>query len=139
MKRFLFLLVAVSAVALSGCDTLRQFTQERYTRNNNRGNSWLSDQLLPAEINIAGTWNSDAWGESFFAQNDRTIRGHLGDYPVEGVVSGRKAYLIASENGWQYYSVILEMPAPNILLGYYSRDIPYQSTSRRDLRLDRKW
>lgn len=123
---------------LAGCAEIQQFTQERYSRNNDTGRAWLSDQMLPAEMDLTGTWKSADWGDAFFAQNDRTARGHLGDYPVEGVVSGKKAYLLASENGWHYYSVILEMPAPNILIGYYSRSIPYTSGSRRDIRLDRQ-
>jgi len=32
---------------------------------------------------------------------------------------------------------VLEMPSPHILLGYYSRSIPYESRNRQDLRLDR--
>lgn len=56
---------------------------------------------------------------------------------MEGVVSGRKVYLLASQGGWYYYSIILEMPAPNILIGYYARGVPYKTSGRVDLRLDR--
>ena len=56
---------------------------------------------------------------------------------MDGVVSGAKAYLLASPGGWYRYTIILEMPSPNLLIGYYSRSIPYQSSSRRDIRLDR--
>jgi hypothetical protein len=56
---------------------------------------------------------------------------------VDGAVSGRKVYLLASQGGSYYYSIVLEMPSPNLLIGYYSRSIPYMSSNRRDIRLDR--
>src|SRR5882757_10761924 len=97
------LLMLALVVSLGGCETLenvRNFNQERYTRNNDHGKAWLSDQVFPAEVNISGTWKCDDWGPSAFAQTDRVVRGHLGPYPVEGVVSGRKAYLLVSDGGW---------------------------------------
>jgi hypothetical protein len=131
------LLVVLVAASLTGCQAIRNFSQERYSRNTESGHAWISDQILPAEINISGSWNSRDWGSAFFWQKDRTVKGNLGSYPVDGVVSGSKAYLLASSGGWYYYSIVLEMPAPNLLLGYYSRSIPYQSSNRRDVRLDR--
>jgi hypothetical protein len=132
------LLVVLAVVAsFTGCQSIRHLSQERYSRNIEFGHAWISDQILPAEINIAGSWKSRDWGEAFFSQADRTVKGHLGEYHVDGVVSGPKAYLLASSGGWYHYSVVLEMPTPNLLLGYYSRSIPYRSSNRRDLRLDR--
>lgn len=137
MKGGLLVVLAVVA-SFTGCQSVRNFSQERYSRNNEFGRAWISDQILPAEINLSGTWKSRDWGDAFFSQTDRTIKGHLGNYPVEGVVSGSKAYLlVGSGGGWYHYSVVLEMPAPNLLLGYYSRSIPYRSSNRRDVRLDR--
>lgn len=137
MKGGLLVVLAVVA-SYPGCQSVRDFSQERYSRNNEFGRAWISDQILPAEINVSGTWKSRDWGDTFFSQTDRTIKGHLGNYPVEGVVSGAKAYLlVGSGGGWYHYSVVLEMPAPNLLLGYYSRSIPYRSSNRRDVRLDR--
>ncbi len=122
---------------LTGCEVVRDFNSERYSRNEALGKAWLSDQMFPPEISIAGNWKSNGWGKAFFAQNDNKIRGYLGDYPVEGVVSGKRAYLLVSQGGWYYYSVVLEMPAPNILIGYYSRSVPYEINRCVDLRLDR--
>jgi hypothetical protein len=133
-------LVVVLTLAASfvGCQSIRNFSEERYSRNNEFGRAWISDQILPPEINVAGTWKSRDWGETFLSQTNGTVKGHLGNYPVEGVVSGAKVYLLAgSGGGWYHYSIILEMPAPNLLLGYYSRSIPYRSSNRRDLRLDK--
>jgi hypothetical protein len=123
---------------LAGCEVVRDFNAERYSRNNALGEAWLSDQMFPPEISIAGNWQAAGWGRAFFAQTDNKVRGYLGDYPVEGVVSGKKAHLLVSQGGWYYYSVVLEMPAPDILIGYYSRSVPYQTDRRVDIRLDRK-
>jgi hypothetical protein len=131
------LLVILLAASLSGCQTLRKLSEERYSRNTALGHAWISDQIGPAEINVAGSWRSSEWGDGFLSQTDRALKGHLGGYPVDGVVSGKKAYLLASQGGWYYYSIVLEMPSPNVLLGYYSRSIPYKSSNRRDIRLDR--
>lgn len=135
MKRLLILALAVWALA--GCETLTKFQSGRYSNNNDLGKAWLSDQILPPEVDVSGNWKSEVWGKSFLAQNGSEVRGTLGDYPVEGVVSGRKVYLLASQGGWYYYSIILEMPAQNILIGYYSRGVPYKTSGRVDLRLDR--
>jgi hypothetical protein len=136
LKGGLLVILAIAA-SLAGCQSVQKFSEERYSRNNGFGSAWISDQILPAEINVAGTWNSRDWGDATFSQTDRTIKGQLGRYTVDGVVSGSKAYLLASSGGWYYYSVVLEMPSPNLLLGYYSRSIPYKSINRRDIRLDR--
>jgi len=136
LKSGLRLVLAVAAF-LTGCQAFRNFSEERSSRNIEFGHAWISDQMLPAEINVAGSWKSRDWGNAFLSQTDRTIKGRVGEYPVDGVVSGRKAYLLASYGGRYYYSIVLEMPSPNLLIGYYSRSIPYKSSNRRDIRLDR--
>ena len=124
---------------MPGCqvidDAVGEFNSKRYARHNEPGNAWLSDQMLPAEINISGSYRSRDWGPSFFSQNGREIRGHLGDYPVKGVVSGNKAYMVLMYDGWYYYSVVLEMPNPGLLVGYFSRGVPYRRDARRDIEL----
>ncbi|MFZ4683107.1 MAG: hypothetical protein ACOYMS_11435 [Terrimicrobiaceae bacterium] len=136
--RSVILITLAAALALTGCETAREFSREANTRNNEAGRGWLSDQVLPAEFDVSGTWKSAAWGEAFFVQTGRDIRGNLGDYPVEGVVSGKKVCLLARRGGRYDYSIILELPAPGILVGYSSRSIPYEIDDRRDIRLDRK-
>lgn len=96
---------------------------------------WLSDQMFPPEVDISGTYRTPGWGTSLLVQNGRDVRGHLGDYPVKGVVSGNRAYLLVSEGGWYYYSAILEVPREGLLVGYYSRSVPYRRSMRRDLQL----
>ena len=135
-KRLLFAVLAVVAVC-SGCQTLDNYTLKRYPRNHESARSWLSDQVMPAQINVSGHWNSPSWGKVFLAQNDRAVNGYIGDYNVEGVVSGNKAYLLARDGDWYYYSIILEMPAESLLIGYYSKSIPYKSSNSGDLRFTR--
>jgi hypothetical protein len=132
------LLVVVAVVAsLAGCQSIQSFSNERYSRNNEFARAWLSDQILPAEINVSGSWRSQDWGDALFSQADQKITGHFGKYTIEGMASGSKAYLVVSSEGWHYYSMGLEMPAPPLLIGYYSPSIPYRSSNRRDIRLDR--
>jgi hypothetical protein len=131
------LVVLAVAASLTGCQTLRHLSEERSSRNIEFGHAWISDQVLPAGINVTGSWKSRDWGDALLSQADRAVKGHIGDYQVDGVVSGAKAYLLASRGGWYHYSVVLEMPSPNFLIGYYSRSIPYKSSKRRDIRLDR--
>lgn len=130
-------LVGTACLGLVGCEVFRDLSSERYSRNNSKGQAWLSDQQLPAETDVSGNWQSTDWGRTFLAQNGRTVRGYVGDYQAEGVVSGGKAYLVLSQGSWQYYSAILERPSPGLLIGYYSRSIPYRSSNRADMRLDR--
>jgi hypothetical protein len=136
VKIGLAVLALVLSVAFTGCGILDEISNERYSRNNSKGTAWLSDQQLPAETDVSGTWQSRDWGKCFLAQTGRKVRGYIGDYQVEGVVSGTRAYLVLSQGSWQYYSAVLERPAPNLLIGYYSRSIPYQSGNRSDMRLD---
>ncbi len=133
--RLLVLLAVIGA--LVGCQAIDEVTLKRYPRNHQSGQTWLSDQIFPAEINVGGTWKSADWGKAFLGQNGRTVNGYLGSYIVEGVVSSKRAYLLARDGDWYYYSIVLEMPTQDLLLGYYSRSIPYKSGNRRDIRLDR--
>ncbi|GAB4173083.1 MAG: hypothetical protein Fur0032_12650 [Terrimicrobiaceae bacterium] len=118
-----------------GCSAVQNFNDKRYGRNNEIGEQWLSDQMFPAEIDVSGDYSSREWGASFLSQNGRDVRGHLGDYPVKGVVSGRKLHLLVSDSGWYYYSAVLEQPRPGVLVGYYSRSVPFRRDLRRELQL----
>lgn len=119
----------------AGCAPIQEFNQKRYDRHNEAGDLWLSDQMEAAQIDVTGTYRASGWGKTLLVQNGREVRGHLGDYPVTGVVSGTKVYLLISEGGWYYYSAVLEMPREGLLVGYYSRSIPYRRSARNDLQL----
>lgn len=139
MKRPIAVVLFLSIFALAGCGYIREFQEKRYSNHNEKGYQWLSDQMLPPEINVSGNWNCPDWGKSsFLAQDGAKVGGHLGDYPVEGVVSGKQLFLLIGSGGWFYYSAILEAAGDNMLIGYYSRTIPYKSSGKKDLRLDRR-
>ena len=133
MIRSLFLVLLSSTFI--GCSAIEEFNTKRYDNHNALGDAWLSDQTEPPEVDISGAYKSDDWGPTYFSQNGTEVRGHLGDFPVRGVVSGRKAYLLVTEGGWYYYSAVLEMPRPGLLTGYYSRSVPYKRSARKDLLL----
>lgn len=135
--RLLWVLFGGVAVALmvTGCGPIREFQMKRTDRHNEAGEIWLSDQMFPPEVDVSGTYRTPGWGTSLLVQNGRDVRGHLGDYPVKGVVSGKRVYLLVSDGGWYYYSAILEVPREGLLVGYYSRSVPYRRSIRRDLQL----
>lgn len=108
---------------------------KRYDRHNAQGDQWLSDQMEPALVDVSGIYTASGWGKCLLVQNGREVRGHIGDYPVTGVVSGEKVYLLISEGGWYYYSAILEMPREGFLVGYYARAIPFRRSARVSLQL----
>lgn len=128
---------ALAGLAMVGCAQFDKFQTQRRERVDALGRAWLSDQILPAEIDVAGRWQARGWGKSSLTQNGRDVRGTLGDYAVEGVVSGPRAYLLTRRNGWTRHAILLEQPVKDILIGYSSRTIPYRINDRQDLRLDR--
>lgn len=138
MKPLLSIVSLAAVLGMTGCGVFSEINDERYSRNNAKGREWLSDQSMPAETNIGGNWHSGDWGYASFSQDGRRITGNLGNYAIKGVVSGNKAYLVASEDGWDYYSIILERDGEYSLKGRYSRSIPYQKWNRGDFRLERR-
>lgn len=128
-------LLLICMASLSACSVVEEFNTKRYDRNNERGDAWLSDQMDPPTVDVSGTYRSKDWGRSFLAQSGRDVQGHIGDYPAKGIVSGDKVFLLVSEGGWYYYSAVLQMTHPGLLVGSYSRSIPYRRDFRRDMEL----
>ncbi|MCX7868484.1 MAG: hypothetical protein N2322_00905 [Terrimicrobiaceae bacterium] len=133
--RLIFIPLAAAALLLGACETVRDFNTMRKDRNNAPGDTWLSDQMESAQITVSGTYRVPGWGQAFLDQQGRNVRGYVGDYPVRGVVSGTKAYLLRMESGWYRYSMILEMPRPGVLVGYWSRAIPFRREFRREVQM----
>jgi hypothetical protein len=128
--------VAILLVAaLTGCSVVNEFNDARYNQNNKTGDNWLSDQTNAAEINIAGKWTSNDWGDVSFTQAGRNIRGTIGSYTVHGVASGSSAYLLIAQGDWYYYSAVLQLQRPGLLTGRFSRAIPFVKTVGRPMRL----
>ncbi len=124
MKKLGFLLLAT--LALGGCHTA-----EKYAQNNGATAQWLDANAGTPSVNVSGRWQSDDWGDADFRQKGNRVTGILGKYPVGGVVRNDKVFLAITENGWTYYTAVLEAnPFTNTLDGNYSEEVPY---SREDL------
>jgi len=128
--------VGLVLLAFTGCSIVQDVSADRFALNNRSGRIWLSDQSAPASLNISGNWTSSDWGRGSLRQTGRTVRGDIGGYDVQGVVSGSKVYLLFASNGWFYYSAILESPSPGVLTGRFSRAIPFVRTLARTIHLD---
>lgn len=127
MQKFLVLsLAAITLIGFTSCKTA-----ERYQRNNEAGEQWLAQHTASPRLNIAGNWQADDWGSATFYQSGRQITGTLGGFQVEGVVSGPRAYLLISEGGWIYYTMILGSPGSGRLSGYFSYSVPFSTADQR--------
>ena len=136
MKLPKFFPVLLAAFALAGCSFVTEFNEARYSRNNKVGDNWLSDQIEPASINVAGNWTSSDWGRATLVQDGRDISGSIGGYSVCGVASGDKAYLLIAQGEWYYYSAVLQLQRPGLLTGRFSRAIPFVRSLGRPMRLE---
>ncbi|MCF8036541.1 MAG: hypothetical protein K9K62_06695 [Desulfobacteraceae bacterium] len=90
---------------------------------------WLqqvSGDRAPA-INVAGKWqdanaNPDtpfSWGRGYFEQHGSKITGSLGNYNVQGRVSGDTVYLAFLSAGEVYNTARLEKRKDGVLRGDY--------------------
>ncbi len=129
MKHLCFL---IAVLALAGCNL-----KEKYAKNNAAADGWTNQRTAPAQINVTGNWKSDAWGKAEFTQKGREVTGKLGDYKIRGVVSGYRVYLLAHEDGWVYYTIVLKRQTSNALEGSYSSSVPYLATDEKDIYLRR--
>lgn len=81
---------------------------------------WLHGKDKPAEIDITGQWGSSDWGSAHFSQNGNVLTGRLGDFSVEGVVSGKDIYLLITYDGSVYYTAHLSPVGDHALSGRYA-------------------
>jgi hypothetical protein len=80
----------------------------------------------PPEIDITGRWRDTqgtgffTWGEGYLRQEQNRIRGVIGDYNIEGTVSGNIAYLVFLCGGRVYYTARLEHFKDSLTGNYFS-------------------
>ena len=87
-----------------------------------RGLKWLDTKTAQPEIDVSGIWNSPEWGsEAKFKQKGNEVTGTLGGYPVRGVVSGNRLYLLMYSAEKIHYSADLKTSDQNTLTGVYSK------------------
>ncbi len=87
------------ALALPACKTA-----EKYAKNNAATAQWLNAKRCASTIDVSGYWRSDDWGLTYFSQKGNRVTGHLGKYPVGGVVRVTRSNLAVTEDGWTYYN-----------------------------------
>ncbi len=68
---------------MTGCGVFSEINDDALLAQQCQGREWLSDQTMPAEINIGGNWHSGDWGYANFSQDGRRISGNLGNYAVK--------------------------------------------------------
>ena len=86
------------------------------------GNDWLSKEDAPVAANINGTWTSNEWGDMTFTQSKkcREVTGSTADgWKIDGVVAGKKIFLIFSHTDQVVYSAILKVEPDKRLVGGY--------------------
>ena len=87
---------------------------------------WLSTISggKPPEIDITGRWRDTqgsgffTWVEGYLTQEQNKISGVIGDYNINGVVSGKIVYLVFLYRGTVYYTARLEL-FEGLLTGNY--------------------
>jgi hypothetical protein len=90
-------------------------------------NPWLNSISggKPAEIDVTGKWRDTqgtgffTWGEGYLRQEKGKISGVIGDYNIEGVVSGKIIYLVFLSGGRVYYTARLEMFQDSLTGNYF--------------------
>jgi hypothetical protein len=123
-----FLPLLVVAVLLVGCNS-----PQRFEANRTAAHTWLSSRDGTAGGNLTGTWKdatTDAWGDASLVQRGNKITGTLGNYEVDGVMSGSRVFLALKADDWYYYSVEA-VHKGSVLEGRYSRGVPVQLTERK--------
>lgn len=117
MRSFLILFFTLSLIFVISCASgaLKQIEIDPWL-NTISGNK-------PAEIDITGKWidaeeSRFGWGEGYLRQEANKIRGSIGDYNIEGVVSGKIVYLVFLYRGRVYYTARLEI-FQDLLTGNY--------------------
>ncbi len=106
MRPLTIVLLSLSLVLAISC-ALKQKEIDPWLNTISGGN--------PPEIDITGKWCDTqgtgffTWGEGYLRQEQNKISGNIGDYNIEGVVSGKKVYLVFLYAGTVYYTARQEM------------------------------
>jgi Protein of unknown function (DUF2846) len=91
----------------------------------NEGKAWLATKTEPAEMNVDGAWNSGDWGMMLLhqAKNAREVTGTSDNWGIEGVVSGKKVFLVFSRKGGLAYTAEASQKEDGSLSGSYIKGI----------------
>ncbi len=128
----LFLVPAAALLLLSGCSL-----QEKYAKNEAAGAAWLKESPAPARANFEGIYYTPDWGTVTINQEDGNLTGSLAHYQLRGVVSGKTARLLLTDDYWTDYTMILTRKSFDKLSGAYSEGVPFSKDSSKPIVLHR--
>jgi len=114
MGRILSLLVVVLL--------LPSFIYAQGVQVDKEGKAWLERNRESAEASLTGVWSTQEWGDITLdqPQGRRTLTGDGDLWKIDGVVSGKRAYLLLSRTGEVEYSAVLDLQQDDTLEGTYS-------------------
>jgi hypothetical protein len=134
------LATTLSAVVLMASFSSCSWLKEKYAKNENARVAYLSEKKsAPAKMNIEGLWYSPQWGIVVFNQErDGKLSGIFRDYyVVDGVISGKNAFITLIDDDWVEYTVELKRSNRGELTGFYSPSVPFSETDAQELVLKR--
>lgn len=95
--------------------------------NLDEAKTWLAAHTDAAEINVDGTWLSNQWGTVLLhqAKGAREVTGTADNWEIQGVVSGKKVFLIFVflSKGKLGYAAEAALNDPGTLAGTYAKGI----------------
>ena len=118
MRLFPSLLLILSLILVISCAaTLKQ----------NEIDPWLNARSggQPPGLNITGKWHDAmesppfGWGEGDLRQEGSKVSGAIGNYNVQGIVSGKTVYLAFLYGSSVYYTARLEMSQGSLTGNYF--------------------
>jgi hypothetical protein len=142
---FSFAVMKTLAITLSAIILMTSFSsctwlKEKYARNEQASAAYLSDKKTArARMNIEGLWYSPQWGIVVLNQErDGKLTGIFMDhYVVNGIVSGKEAFITLVDDDWVEYTVELRRKSWEQLAGYYSPSVPFLDKDANELVLTR--
>lgn len=127
----------VLALSMNACSF--SLLKDKYAKNEAAASGYLgSKKSAPSRMNVEGLWYSPEWGIVVLNQEGGKLTGVFQDYyKVSGLVSGRKAYIVLTDDDWAEYTVELTRQSNGDLRGYFSPDVPFSEATRHEVVLKR--
>ena len=134
------LAITLSAVVLMSSFSSCALLKEKYAKNERASAAYLSSKrTAPSRMNIEGVWYSPQWGIVVLNQErGGKLSGIFQDYyKVNGVISGKEAFITLIDDDWVEYTVELRRQSWEELKGHYSPSVPFSETDAHELVLKR--
>jgi hypothetical protein len=134
------LAITLSAVVLMASFSSCSWLKEKYAKNEKASAAYLSEKkTAPSKMNIEGVWYSPQWGVVVLNQEPGgRLTGIFQDYyVVNGVVSGKEAFITLIDDDWVEYTVELRRKNWEELVGFYSPSVPFSDKDAHEVVLKR--